>query len=269
MPAASRLAVLITLLITGLLITSTLPAVNHASQKKDRIIRKGDFPQEPVRITLVKVKKGPVEPNKKFTDSDDEWLKGFTLRVENTSGKPINYISVSLVILRPEEQEAAGQIPFSEWLSYGVSPTRPRNAAPIQAAPAIPPGGNTELTLSDESFEVNKTLLKRLGFPDSIERVELIVQDVGFEDGTLWVGGELWRRDPADPDKWVELNPPEERIPPSRSGGESTREETSISIIAAGWMAEPKGPLFLTLKRFGRITAGSRVRSPASGSGLG
>lgn len=58
MPAASRLAVLITLLITGLLITSTLPAVNHASQKKDRIIRKGDFPQEPVRITLVKVKKG-------------------------------------------------------------------------------------------------------------------------------------------------------------------------------------------------------------------
>jgi len=53
--------------------------------------------------------------------------------------------------------------------------------------------------LNDKSYEPIKIHLKKLNYPESISHIELSIQEVGFEDGTVWSGGEFWRPDPNRP----------------------------------------------------------------------
>lgn len=238
-----RLMVIITLLASGTLLSVFLPVVNHAYQKQDRIIEKSSFPNEPVKITLVKTKKGVTKLGEKFSEDDDDWFKGLIVRVENISNKPINYISVMLVILRPKEQEAAGLHPFGEPLGYGISPFHSQDS-PSKPVQAIAPGGSVELVLTDESFEENKNLLKRLGFSDSIKRIELSLQEVGFEDGTVWSGGELWKRDSDNPDKLIPLSQPNQWLLLSRASNKSLPVRTSTNSDADSGAITPQGLKF-------------------------
>lgn len=195
--------------ISAVLISLSLPVIHLAQQEQYRIIEKHSFANEPIKITLVKTKKGVVKLGEKFSSVDDDWFKGLTIRVENSSNKHVNYISILIVIKRPQDQELAGQAPFGEALRYGVSPFQSQGSAPLKPAENIAPGGSIELALSDQSFEDNKAILKRFKFPDSVSHIELSVQEIGFEDGTVWSAGELWRRDSDNPDKLIPLSQPD------------------------------------------------------------
>src|SRR2546429_2639055 len=95
--------ILITCLAVAVL--GMLPILGSPIQNQERIIERRSTslsPNEPVKITTVKTKKGKVEIGKKFLDADD-WFKELTIQVENTSGKKIIYIRIEISFERPEE----------------------------------------------------------------------------------------------------------------------------------------------------------------------
>lgn len=177
----------------------------QVGEEYDRIIEAPSFSNEPVKISELRAKGRVVRAGEKFKDSND-WFKGLAIKISNTSDKPVKYVSVLITFLRPKEQEESGQLPFGDRLTYGFSPIDPKVPAGSSPAPSIPPGESIEMVLSEKYFDEYVTVLKRLAFPDAIKRIEVTLQEVGFEDGLLWSGGELWRRDPNNHDKYVPVS---------------------------------------------------------------
>lgn len=170
----------------------------QAGEEQDRTIEAPSFSNEPVKISELRVKGRGVRAGEKFKDSND-WFKGLTIKISNTSDRPVMYVSVLLSFPRPKEQKGAGRLPFGERLTYGFSPVDMKAAGGSGPVPSIRPGENIELVLSEKYFNEYVSALKGLAFPDAIRRIEITVQEVGFEDGLLWSGGEFWRRDPEQP----------------------------------------------------------------------
>ena len=201
-------------LFTSLLFTSVLffgmlaPRTGTAIQTQQRIVRHpvGTIP-EPVRISRVRTKAGEFKRDKKFM-ADDDWYKGFVVSVTNTSGKNITHVDVSLRFLRPEDDETSDDPSFVEHLSYGPSPILPKSEIMKHPPKLIMPGETIELVLTDEAFESIKRILKRFKYPDSVKTIELMLVDVGFDDDTRW-SGQMFRRDPDNPDKWIPMDEPQ------------------------------------------------------------
>ena len=172
----------------------------RAGQEPDKVVEKLEFANAPVTVAAVKVKKGLVEAGKKFSD-DEDWLKYLTVRVKNISGKRVNYVSVLVVFTRPKNQDDSKEAPFGDSLRYGNSTfSNPPSAG---RAPAILPSETVYLTWDEHSYEVNLSVLQRLKYPKSLKKVEIYVEEVGFEDGTVWSGGLFFRRDPNNPKKLI------------------------------------------------------------------
>lgn len=177
----------------------------QVGEEQDRIIEVPSFSNEPVKISELRAKGRAVRAGEKFKDSDD-WFKGLAIKISNTSDKPVKYVSVLVSFPRPKEQKEAGRLPFGERLTYGFSPVDVKAPAGSGPIPSIPPGESIELVLSEKFFNEYGTALKRLAFPDAIKRIEITLQEVGFEDGLLWSGGEFWRRDPNNRDNYVPVS---------------------------------------------------------------
>jgi hypothetical protein len=56
------------------------------------------------------------------------------------------------------------------------------------------------LALSD--YDGTRSFLAERGYPPTIVALEIVLDDIIFDDGTKYNGGELYRRDPNDPAKW-------------------------------------------------------------------
>lgn len=174
-------------------------------EEQERTIEKQSFSNEPVKITVVKTKKGVVNPGEKFKDKT-EWFKGLKVIVENVSDKPVTYIRVGILFSRPKG--GAQDYPYGEPLEYGVNPFSPEGSEKSNQARAIAPGKSIELVMPDVAYSYTKAILKELKFPESIKRIEIAVETVGFEDGTAWSGGQMWRRDQTAPRGWSPVEKP-------------------------------------------------------------
>lgn len=130
-------------------------------------------------------------------------MKGLTVNVENKSNKNINYVSVLIVYSRVENDEASNEAPLGDSIPYGVSPFR-KSSAPAQVHP-IPPGGSIDLALTERAYDENVVASKNLKYKKSVRRIELSVEEVGFEDGTAWSKGQYWKPDPDKPGQWLPL----------------------------------------------------------------
>ncbi|MDT4895696.1 MAG: hypothetical protein QOH25_773 [Acidobacteriota bacterium] len=194
-------------IIVALLLVAT-STIGLMHQRQERIIEKQSFSNEPVKITAVKTKKGAVKVGEKFNDESD-WFKGLKVIVENVSDKPVTYIRVGLLFPRPNNNGTTQEYPYGESLDYGVDPFSPEGSEISNQAKAIAPGKSIELVMPDEVYSGTKALLKELEFPESIKRIELTVETVGFEDGTAWSGGQLWRRDQNAPRGWSPVEKPQ------------------------------------------------------------
>ncbi len=169
--------------------------IERVSQGQDRLVVDKSRAGAPAKITLVKTKKRTVEINKKMFD-DDDWLQGLTLRVANHSDKAITYVGVQLIFRRTEDQESG--FPAVWPVEYGYDPFG--NSGDGIALPRVAPilaGTDAELTLSETEYNEVKRFLTEAGFPASRKRLELDIIKVGFNDGTAWNNGQMFRRDPS------------------------------------------------------------------------
>lgn len=205
-----------------LLVGASLTVWGTAPQKQGRILVKRSWRNEPTKVTKVKVKGKDIKPGENFLDEDD-WLRGLTIRMKNTSvGKSIIFIELILDFSDDPDDASA-----PAWTIFYGHPTPATASASVERKP-IPPGESVDLTLSGVEYDNLREFLGQSGHAGSVKKVEVTLGQVVFDDGTRWSAGRLWRKDPDDPDGWTPLG--QKRRPssimerftaagPSKSGG--------------------------------------------------
>lgn len=177
-----------------------LPTSGNAGQEQERLVEiRSDF-DPPVKVAAVKTKKGQVKTDKKFLD-DDDWLRGITVSIANASDKTVTHVTIELLFHRPEGQTRLPPLVYP--LTYGRSPFLPREAVPFTQPEPLLPGNSRAIVLVDTEYNSLKEYLKEAKYPVSIKRLGVRVTEIGFSDGTAWTAGEMFRRAPDNPDKWI------------------------------------------------------------------
>jgi hypothetical protein len=208
----SRRVAIVLLLTAVVLLPGASFSPGAAIQEQDRVVNKLRRIPLPVKIKVVKTKKGDVGLGQKFP-GDDDWFKQLSISIENISGKTIIYIGGGFLFpnqaLQPGEQASP---PLYHDFMYGRHPLAPEGALPPDAGISIKPGEVFNLTLSDDEFSSVKGKLKRLGYPASIKEISVNIEEIYFDDGTAWSGGGWYKRDPDSPGKYKEVrDKPEEQ----------------------------------------------------------
>lgn len=169
-----------------------------ALQEQERMImKKTDF-NPPVRIKAIKAKGRSVALDAKFVD-DDDWLKGLTVRLDNSSGKSLSSVRIEVYFHRPEDQ---AQDPPAIWyLDYGDYPFhyKTEEEIPPSRVKRVLAGESVEVRLSDSDFNDMERFLKSTRYSSGTNAIELRITNIGFSDGTVWSGGRIFRRDPESP----------------------------------------------------------------------
>jgi hypothetical protein len=190
------------LFLTFCFFASTRPS---NSQDADKLIKKNEWRNAPVKIALVKSKIGELATDKKISAGDD-WLKGLTIRVRNDSDKPVNFVGLDIQFRWPEEQSR--ELDLHAPIEYGRNPFNPSEHEFVPEGELIFPGQTRDIPLTDGGYDSLRSILDNLKFPASIKEVILQVRTVGFSDGTAWATGNTFRRDPNNPGKWIRNDGP-------------------------------------------------------------
>jgi hypothetical protein len=175
------------LLCLTLLINLTLP-LKAAAQEAERVVEKTSRRPTPLKVKVVKTKKGEVALGKKFVDSDEDWFKGLSIVLENVSGKTVTYVGAGFLFPR-QDGDAEEVPPLYRDLRYGVHPEAPEAVAVRTQPLTLKPGEEIVVTLpAPEYFEVREDL-SRLEYPRSIKAIKFHLVEVYFDDGSGWVVG--------------------------------------------------------------------------------
>lgn len=180
-------------------------ASNVTQGEDEKVLKQGMHRNPVTELVGVRVKGASIAFGQKI-GAGDEWLKGLTVSVKNTSTKPIVYFELQVRLFGEKaDEELTGKPPFVYPLSYGDyhynDPSQP--VAPAPTYQAIPPGDSVEISLTDEAYESLIGTLSAAAYPLTLKHAELSVTDVIFADGTRWYKGMHLKRDLKNPAKWL------------------------------------------------------------------
>lgn len=164
------------------------------------VLRERPAPDEPVELGEVKLKGKPV----KFDDrveGDDDWLREVTIKVRNKSKKAITYLRLDLTF--PETASTGGA------LFHQIFDGRRSDVPFLQNNPPLllMPNQSTEISLAAEFDKLKRLIEPRHAPVGSINEVNVRLGEVMFEDGTLYSGGAIFKRNPdqSGPRKWLRV----------------------------------------------------------------
>ena len=223
-------------------------------RQEERRVDKDTFRNEPIEIVGLKNKKGKFKLGQKITD-DDNWLDGFTLTVVNRSSKNIDSLVIDIWFPRPANHKTSSDPPYFYTLHFNPHPLFPEYALRDRTK-VIRPGETADLVISDEDYQQNLRYLAQAAYPPSIKRVELVIHTVGFEDGTVWMGGPVRKRDPKNPYKLLdeeEQTSGRERRRPAKffapaPPAPASFVKTSLTLTHAAQFTPPCGQQTTTLR---------------------
>ena len=198
------------------------------SQRLERIIDKVSWRTEPVAISKLKTNGKPFKLAKKFRRGDD-WLKGLTVTVENTSDKPISRIELELSFPRPKG--SSEELPvYIVSMIYGQEPS-----PDAEAQKPLLPGERVEVKLLEANLPFIKSALENLGYPEKVTRAQIMVGSVTFDDRTTWGGDKILYPDPVNP-KLKTIRP---QLPPDRSSIPSKLFTPGLQKVSLGGIDGP------------------------------
>ena len=178
----------------GLRVATGVGPVVSALPQRDRTVVRKPWRVEPVRVVAAKNKrKANIEIGKTF-DDDDDWLDGFTVTVLNNSDKTVTAVTIEMVFRR---EPGDSRPPVAQALHFGPSPIGPEYVNRDRSK-IISVGKTADLRLSPENYRSMKAFLERNGY-NGIKRVEVVIREVGFEDGSVLLAGTYYLQDPANP----------------------------------------------------------------------
>jgi hypothetical protein len=135
---------------------------------------------------------------KKDFDGYDDWMRGLAITFKNTSNKNIVYVRVFLLF--PETEAAGPGMGFP--LQFGRFPKKPSIGSYDNL---LKPGEEMEIILTDDEHNRLQSFLKSGSF-NKVNRLRLFLESVIFEDDIMWFGGDLMRRDPDNPNRWLPID---------------------------------------------------------------
>ncbi|HKG12143.1 MAG TPA: hypothetical protein VKB12_02350 [Pyrinomonadaceae bacterium] len=177
-------------------------SAKKSGQQEERKVEKDASKNEPIEIVGLKNKKGKFKLSQKLTD-DDDWLDGFAVTVVNRSSKTITSVVIDVIFPRPENHKTSNDPPYVYTLHFSANPFFPEYELRDKSK-VIRPGETVDITVSDEDYRQNNVFLRQVEYPTRIKRIELVLKTVGYEDGTIWEGGTMFKRDPNNPNRIIE-----------------------------------------------------------------
>jgi hypothetical protein len=186
-------------LLLALMAIMTLPAIVSA-QEQERHIEKLSWRTEPIKILTLKTKNKTVELDKKFSEEDD-WLRGFTVSVQNVFDKAIAHIELSL-FFPPPKGSAPDKPTLVVPMIYGKDPAL---ISPSEVPELVLPGESVDIKLLEENLPGIKEDMENLGYGRMIKQAQIMVRSVTFVDGSEWRGDQILYPDPNNPKK--KINP--------------------------------------------------------------
>lgn len=199
------LAVFVILLTIGASLVSihVLGKAVKSRIQEGRIVKSKPWKIEPVRVVAVQTKnKARIEIGREF-DEQSDWLDGFTVAVVNNSDKDVTSLVVDMVFRR---EPGDSRLPLSWPLTFGPHPFS-SEYLDRDKSKVIKVGETLDLQLKPESYQWLTQFLKQNGFPPDIRRVELVIREVGFEDGSALSSGTLFVQDPKTPKRPYDESP--------------------------------------------------------------
>jgi len=130
-------------------------------------------------------------------DQSEDWLRNFKIEVVNSSKKPVYFVSYVLVL--PALKAKYGPVAIA--FSYGRRELMDVMLAAKPTDVPIPPGGKTELKVSQEEYEAVRDFARECQAPlASINNSRLLIQQVNFGDSTGWQAGYFLAKDGTQSD---------------------------------------------------------------------
>lgn len=146
-----------------------------------------------LKFTEVKVGEQERTPGEDFNAAPD-WVKNLSFKLESISDKPIVYLKVNINF---PETRATGNL-LSYAISFGTPPdSKSKTGVPL----LLKPGETLEVALDREKEKIYKFVNERQPV-ESIQKVELEIGYIIFEDQTAWSAGTFLRQDPNHPNRY-------------------------------------------------------------------
>lgn len=136
-----------------------------------------------LEIVFISADGNRVTPGESFTAQDD-WLKTFTVRVKNTSGRSIQAIRLHFGLPEAKSGDAISgfSLEYGRGLGTGIDYGEQK---------VIPPGEEVELFRNDRHYKRDSEGIAQRTGVSNFTRVLLGPATVKFEDGTVWTGWKL------------------------------------------------------------------------------
>ena len=165
------------------------------AQSENRVIDKLSWSHEPIKVIKIKTKNKTPSLGQPFGE-DDDWLRGFTITVENISDKAIARVEFELAFTRNRNGLGTDDHPnYEVSMRYGLDPADPG----FQNLQSILPGRSIDIKLNELNLPIILRDLKDLGYPEKTRYVRIILNSVTFVDGTQWIVNRIRYPDPANP----------------------------------------------------------------------
>lgn len=156
---------------------------------------------EPVKIVNLKIGKIPIESGKNFSAQDD-WLKDLTATVENSYGKTVSYVELGVIVMSPEGQENVFPYHYMFWLGN----RRKQLDKSVLKLGTVSDNKQADLSLPVKEYASIRASLDKIGHPAKVKKVLIQVEEVTFEDGTVWSMGRWYRIDNNNVGELIPIN---------------------------------------------------------------
>lgn len=176
------------------------PRIPGAQGGGRAVVREHPLNNEPVDIGDIKFRGGGRKFGERF-EGGDAWLKDITLKVKNKSEKPVTYLRLDLTF--PETRATGNVMLHQLYLGHRSDIPSLLNNQPL----LLMPDESLDISLSSQFEEIKRMIEGRQPPVGNIGELVVRLGEVMFEDGTLYSGGALFKRNPdADsPRKWAIL----------------------------------------------------------------
>ncbi len=182
---------------------SVFTALAQRKDSKIKMIKKMNFSdsfvKEPIEIIEVRSNGKVIKLDENF--EDENWLKDFTIKFKNISGKTITSIDLNLLFPETATHGEPWGVPTSYSLNYGLSPTKHKAGA--VGMKILKPDEIDETALAPTSFATLQRFVAIRSDLSNLTTANLTVVAVEFDDGTHWSAGDIFRPDPNRPGKFV------------------------------------------------------------------
>jgi hypothetical protein len=181
----------------------------------EKVIERKRFAREPFQFGELSVGKVKIAPNAKFSARSlaetsggqvDDWIENLSFTIKNISTKRMIYINVELDF--PETGVGRPLMVFNQ-LALGIPPQTPAESRSKFEPLALEPDDKITFSFSPDRLRIAKQFLASNHFQlGDLNRMNVRIDDIVFDDGMRWAQGYDYRPNPSVPTGYEQVYPP-------------------------------------------------------------